>query len=286
MSSRLRTLIRQMESALRESGLQRELARARPLEPFLEDFADAGAILDAFADQRAETYPIREALTRAVIGARQKTGSTQWSSVLMVAYFPMLSRLRHRIWGNPMPAEDLDQLVLMAFLQFTNGFRLERWPDRTALRIRQGTARILFMQLGRVQRQKPLCRESVDVLQDCADPEAEAALAEVEDQAILRSAARRLAVLLDGDLRNDDFEIVVSTTLYGKTIKAAVEDLVGHTLDTPGTVYQRYKKRHYKALRRAQKRMAEVDLEHDELGPLFVAAGLLPPEEAEAGAMA
>jgi hypothetical protein len=55
----------------------------------------------------------------------------------------MLVRLRGRIRGRVLDSEDLDQLVLLTFIDAVRMFPLDRRQDRGCLRLRQSTQRRL-----------------------------------------------------------------------------------------------------------------------------------------------
>jgi hypothetical protein len=63
---------------------------------------------------------------------------------LIVAYYPMLSRLRFRTYNERVTRDDLDQLVILAFLRALERVPIERRPHRLALQLRQYTASHLF----------------------------------------------------------------------------------------------------------------------------------------------
>ena len=83
--------------------------------------------------------------------------------MLLLAYYPMLSRLRHRIYGDSISRCDLDQIVITTFLSVVADFPLAEKPDRIAMHLRQRTQRRVFRTLREDQR-----RQDVVLL---ADPE-------------------------------------------------------------------------------------------------------------------
>ncbi len=87
----------------------------RSKHPVLAAHPDAAAVLSTLADEREASYPARDALSNALLCMHRTTKTPFWSSVLAVAFFPMLSRLRNRIIGDAVPRDELDQLVLASF---------------------------------------------------------------------------------------------------------------------------------------------------------------------------
>jgi hypothetical protein len=88
------------------------------------------------------------------------TKSSLWSSALAVAFFPMLSRLRHRIVGDAVPRDELDQLVVASFWAALAEVPVHgRGSDRLPMRLRQRTQRLVFQSLRRERDQQ---HESLD----------------------------------------------------------------------------------------------------------------------------
>lgn len=143
MSHGLRTVV----EGLRRAALAvppRTFAAAAVRQPLLADHANMTAVLNALDDERAETYPQRDALTRALVAEHQHSNDSVWSAALVVAYFPMLCRLRNRIVCDAIPRDELDQVVLTAFLSAVNDLNDRERSDRIALRLRQRTERQVF----------------------------------------------------------------------------------------------------------------------------------------------
>ena len=118
------------------------------------------SVLTVMSDETPSGWSEREALTRALIAEYQTTSLPFWASVLLVAYYPMLSRLRRRIWGI-LDRDDLDQLVLSSFLQVVTAFSLAAVTDRVALRLRQRTERRVFRSV-RCEQWELGCRDELD----------------------------------------------------------------------------------------------------------------------------
>ena len=143
MSHGLRTVV----EGLRRAALAvppRTFAAAAVRQPLLADHANMTAVLTALDDERAETYPRRDALTRALVNEHQHSHDPVWSSALVVAYFPMLCRLRNRLVSDTIPREELDQVVITAFLSAVNDLNEHERTDRIAMRLRQRTERQVF----------------------------------------------------------------------------------------------------------------------------------------------
>jgi hypothetical protein len=145
--STLKVLIEQLRQQVLATGAS-VFEHGRVAEPALAAHADVAGVLAALADEREATYPLRDELTRALLAMHRHHKATLWSSMLAVAYFPMLSRLRHRIIGDAVPREELDQLVFTAFWSTLAELPVHgRGSDRLPMRLRQRTQRQVFRTL-------------------------------------------------------------------------------------------------------------------------------------------
>ena len=124
------------------SGSFREAAARRPA---LARHAELGSVLVELADETEESYPAREELTRALLEEQRESGDAVWSSALLLAYYPMLSRLRHRLVTTTVTSEELDQVVVASFLAAVAEVSLDL--DRLPMRLRQRTERQVFAYL-------------------------------------------------------------------------------------------------------------------------------------------
>lgn len=131
------------------AGVTFESARSR--HAVLARQATVQALLDLMRDESPGRWSEREAVTRALVAEQQRNACGLWASLLLCAYYPMLSRLRHRIYGHAFDDDDLDQLVISGFLQVVADLDLDEVPDRTAMRLRQRTERRVFKTLRREQ---------------------------------------------------------------------------------------------------------------------------------------
>lgn len=157
--STLKSLIEQLRvQVLSASSAAFEAGRSKHL--VLAAHPDFAAVLEALADQREASYPARDVLTNALLEMHRTTKSSLWSSALAVAFFPMLSRLRHRIVGDAVPRDELDQLVLASFWAALAEVPVHgRGSDRLPMRLRQRTQRLVFQSLRRERDQQ---HESLD----------------------------------------------------------------------------------------------------------------------------
>ncbi|MCC6648106.1 MAG: hypothetical protein IT374_21370 [Polyangiaceae bacterium] len=226
---------------------------ARTREPALAAHASILAVLAVLADASEATYPERDALTRALLAEQQRTPSELWSAALLLAYAPMLTRLRGRLLSSAVDRDELDLLVIEAFLEAAQGYPLcVRRPGHTALYLRQDTQRAVFKLLKLEHRRAEVTGELGDedeivplgeLVPSERDPETEAR--ELEEMvALLRARA--------GDtVPADRLDLVERTYLRGESLRdvvvAANPGVTGDALDA---VYQRTKRQRARAIER------------------------------------
>lgn len=111
-------------------------------------------VLKVLSKEGSETYAEKDALTLEIVVEQRMNPSSFWTAVLLVAYYPMLSRLRHRIWGDAFLSDDLDQLVVTGFLTVVAEFPIESRRSHTAVKLRQRTERFVFGMVRQQQRER------------------------------------------------------------------------------------------------------------------------------------
>lgn len=255
------------------SGLRAEV-RAPRNQPLFdqarrrhEAFASHDAIvsvLGVLAGDGQSRYAEKEALTRALLAEHQASPSAFWASVLLVAYYPMLSRLRHRIYGDALPGEDLDQLVVTSFLSAVADYPLDAAIDRTAMRLRQRTERLVFRVVCEEQdgRQvfRPTPPEDFEDVERTDWPETRPngdgrPLNPGDAADAVSLLVEHAGRLLDGEA----FDLVTATLICGHRIAAYVEAVLPDmTGDERRRLYQRIKRRHSRTLKRIRPALAHL----------------------------
>jgi hypothetical protein len=118
----------------------------------------------------AASRPMRERneLLFALVCAQRTIPHALWQSVLVLAFAPLLQRLRSTAWG--LSGRELDQQILVFFLHAIS--QLGTSSDRIAMHIRQRTERALFRELRRevLYRKKMRNRGPLSAAGPC-DPE-------------------------------------------------------------------------------------------------------------------
>ncbi len=251
-----RRLFKDLRAEVRASKHTECFQDARRRHTALARHHTIASVLGILADDGKKPYAEKEALTRALIAEQQVSPSSFWASVLLVAYYPMLSRLRHRIWGDTIPAEDLDQLVVTCFLAAVSDYPADGRLDRTALRLRQRTERRVFGVVRREQDERqqvtpvePEIFEELEVERwpEVRDESPRGPRNAMEAADVVSLLVERTGDMLDGET----FDLVTATIVCGKRIPVFLERLLPDLpSDEKNRVYQRVKRRHSRALKR------------------------------------
>jgi hypothetical protein len=244
-------LRRLVEGLRRELGSPRSQAwfrQAREARDAFQPVEDVAGLLRILADGRDSTYPEREAITRALLSEHAESGAGLWSSVLIVAYYPMLSRLRRRIVGDIVSPEDLDQVVLTAFMTSVRELALGPPRDRVAMRLRQRTERQVFAVLRKERMEQHLPLDPDDV-----SPSPDAARLGVRDesQAERQRVAFAAAELMGrAGLTPGGLSILIATLLKKEPLRHYVSRVVPEGGEARERAYQRLKRQRTRALQR------------------------------------
>jgi hypothetical protein len=141
----LATLIRSIEVDLTRPNPRsaRALADARTRNAEIAAYATIADLQHALTSTSSLPIEARRALVTALVVEAQSGVSPLWSSILVVAFGPMLSGIRKK--SGPRDDEDLDSAVLAAFL---GAVRAVRAGPYTALSLRWVTEKEVV--LGRI----------------------------------------------------------------------------------------------------------------------------------------
>ncbi|WP_342379466.1 hypothetical protein NVS55_08340 [Myxococcus stipitatus] len=246
MKSALRTVIER----LRREALvapRRVFEAGRMRQAALEAHPDVASVLLALDDDAESTYPAREAITRALIGEHRASSAALWASMLLVAFSPMLVRLRNRLVSDTVPGDELDQLVVTSFLAALTELPLSERTDRVAMRLRQRTERqvFAFLRKERDHRHPSLDVEAVAE----ADPEALAPRRASTDEK-LYDLVLLLQRAVEEGISPSGLDVVEATVLRRELLRSYVERLGPDDDLERERMYQRLKRQRSRALRR------------------------------------
>ena len=195
----------------------------------------------------------RDAVIRTLIDLAQRDSRGPWRTILVAAFLPMLVRIRSRLHVDERDDRDLDQVVMLQFLEAVASYPLADRDPRTAMYLRQDTRRAVVRHLRRDARRT----RALDVLAAIAerrcgfDPVRESASGEepnpFDEQELRELLGAHLCDRLDGASR----ELVEKTTLGGVPLWRYVE--AKHPGLAPAErqrVYNRLKRRRERAIKR------------------------------------
>ena len=253
-----------MRRGLRSRAHMNRFEQARERQGALRPYPTIAAVLEVFDAHSGDNYPLVESLTTALLAEHQARPDGPWSSMLLVVYGPMLTALRRRVRGNTVASDDLDQLVMMSFLQVIAEYPLDRAYDRTAMRLRQRTELKVFGSVEKEQKQalRVEVTDPTDMrrIEDRAWPESKPQRMVGPQNAIDAADAVSLLVehgapVLDGQT----FDHVTATMICGRPLSRLVAAEHVDALDGDRRRhYQREKRRHSRALGRLRTAMVGV----------------------------
>lgn len=287
----LKSIRRTLLNDLRDEKNIMIFQQAAKQHPVLANHSTPMSALALLNMESPRLWTEKDAVVSALIIEQRKRADSFWNTFLCIAFYPMLSRLRHRILGFTLTRDDLDQIVLSSFMETVSTYPLHDRPDRVCMRLRQTTQRAVFRKLRLDQEaqnrilstklwQLERLEEELVILED---PEVLAQKQHLEwpltksanDQTRnLKEEAELIAFLTDhaGDeLDQDRLDLLIATQIKGQRLS----DVVRHRYPELSNgdrrkVYQRVKRRHSRAL--AKLRELLVDLRCPQTDPL----GALP----------
>ncbi len=218
-----------------------EAGRAK--QPAIAAHADAASVLAMLDDEAEGTYAAREALTEAIIREHRASRASVWASILLGAFKPMLVRLRGRLVSDTVPGDELDQLVVTAFLAALTEVPL---MDRLPMRLRQRTERqvFAFLRKEREQRHPDIDVETLEDVEPDEPTVSEPTDAELYDLALLLQRAIAEGISTSG------LDVVEATVLRRELLRAYVDRIApGEGVDRD-RLYQRLKRQRSRAMQR------------------------------------
>jgi len=222
----LRSLKLSLKTSLSNPNSQKAFDRVKLRQPILAHHQTPLSVLAVLGDQSARRYPEKEALTRVLVVEYQASRESLWSSLLLVAYFPILWRLRSGLRSDALCACDLDALVTEKFLEVVAEFPLSKIKDRTCMHLRQQTRRSVFRTVKEADQEYRLI-ESMDEedllnLEPVAWPELprKGELPEAPDD--LEVLVKVLLKHVGGGVPRRKLDLVIATTIRGENLRSYV----------------------------------------------------------------
>ena len=247
MRSALRSVVERLRTDVLGASQRRVFEAGRTRQPALAAHPDVASVLAALDDEAEGTYPERETLTRALVAEHRDSGASLWASMLLIAFAPMLVRLRNRLVTDTVPGDELDQLVVTGFLTALSDLPPSERVDRVAMRLRQRTERHVFASLRKEHDHR---RPSVNVEElEASDPDAfgprHASTHErLYDLALLLQRAVEEGLSLGG------LDVIEATVLRRELLRSYVDRVAPDDDLERERMYQRLKRQRSRALRR------------------------------------
>ena len=236
---------------------------ARSRHPALAAHPSMATVLAALERDDRDAYAEKEALTRALIAEHQAHPSSFLASVLLVAYYPMLSRLRHRIYGDALADEDLDQLVVASFLSVVAEYPMADRQERTALRLRQMTEHLVFRWVRQELREQKVVLlaepERIDgLLDEAAPPDCDPSSPGRQAHLIDEDAVRRLLVARFGDVVDRRKLDLVLTLVQEEPLNQRVDRLFSdRSAEERTRIYERLKRRRKRTIKELKEEISD-----------------------------
>lgn len=277
---------RALKTELRAETSMKLFDETKKRYPVLAEHETPLSVLAVLGDESERRWAEREALTRTLVTEEQERPHPLWAALLLAAYYPMLSRLRHRIYGDDLDPEDFDQLVVSTFLEVVRAFPLDQRRDRTCMHLRQMTQRRVFRHIREEHAARVLIApDDISEMPPFA-PEAwpgvpkpkrrrhKAGAEPVDDREAVELLTSRAACL-----GQDQLDLVITTIVRGERLRVYVNRTYSDRgADERDRIYQRLKRQRSRTLTRLRGLLADLRC------PRSVGGGLCPtgPEKEEA----
>jgi hypothetical protein len=271
MSNPLRGIIRSLRAELVSPRYARDFEAARRRHNALAGYHTITSVLRVLHDENPSAYPERDALTRALLFEQQHAPSPFWSSALLTAYYPMLSRLRFRIIGDTVLKADLDQAVITSFLNAVSSVSLTDGTDRIAMRLKSQTQTLFLRFVQDVHRhEEALCFKGFDEFElpeDAAWPDTCDDFQSGPRNS--RDAAEAISTLLSfaGDATDGEtFDFMTVRFICKKHVSVYLQKMLPDLREAERwNLYQKIKRRHSRAMARIRAKIADKLCPHSTL---------------------
>jgi hypothetical protein len=214
-------------------------------EPALFAFRTADGILAALQPRGQGAEDRRDPIVRALVRQHRFGLSPVWAHLLLAAFTPMLLRIRTGLGRAAASANDLDQVVMHAFLE-----ALESVPTQESVRSMAGVLRseTQFRALRMAARERS-AEQMLARLRDWAplvSVVAEPAMGALDDEA---AVAAWLRLATRDQISPRRLDVLVATVVGDEPLSVYVERTVGGSAKERCAAYERVKRERQRTLR-------------------------------------
>lgn len=245
MRSQLPTLIARLRCEV-HAAPQSLFEAGRARQPALAAHPHAPGVLAELAEDDQDNLSQRDALSLALLREHGASGAPLWSSMLIVAYAPMLKQLRHRLLADRGVREDLDQIVLCAFLATVDALARHPAEDCIPVRLRQRTQRRVFDFLRRERREHHRYGEPAEEV--LVEPEPFVGQSSVVNSQEAADLSRLLRGGARGWISQGSIDVVATTVLGQEPLRDYVARVGPADRAARERMYQRLKRKRSRAM--------------------------------------
>lgn len=221
---RLDSVRESLTASLASPTLIAAFARGRSRQEALALFDLPVDVVEFLNTRDLDACARRSAVTAALIAEAQRGAESCWATILLVAYFPGLLRIR----GALKPAAYLDHdevsaLILESFMEVVGTLPLDTQGRHAVINLVFSTRKRVMQQLrsdaARLRRERPLRSQEEDLLSSEPYPSAEQLTLVVEAERLLQPERFAEWVReLSGAANEDDVLLVLGTYASGKPL--------------------------------------------------------------------
>ena len=265
MMAELRRLFAALKAEIAQPQNKMHWAIAQERHPILERVPTIDKVLAILADSNSKALRYKDILTRAIIAEHKRNPGAFWTAVLLFAYSPMLSRLRGRIFGNAFDSDDLDQLVIGAFLDVVKQFPLLEKKSRTFLHLRRMTESKVFKKLRARQKEIKEQQQLANLAKKLDEFDLFGEIQPDDDSVDREEMAELLIQIAEGKEPSANLELVINTVIY----KCNLKEYVANTYPADNSeqqerVYQRIKRQRLRSINRLKTIVKEACPQSDD----------------------
>jgi hypothetical protein len=267
---RLDTVRHALDQQLRSHDTHLAFLAGRDRHEALADFEHPSEAI-AFLNRRGAKHDIggthaRSAVTAAMIAEAQRGDDSTWTTLLMLAYFPGLLRIRATMKPSAgLRCEDLNALLVECFLETVSTLPLETQGRLAVVNLILGTRKSAWQHLARetarADREEPLPDAADELIGGNYPSPERLAIAREADRILQPERIRGWVQDLLRDETEDDLLLVLGTHATGKPLIDWVRDQ-NPDLDGAALVreYSRLRRRRSRLLQRLRDRLADSPL--------------------------